>query len=124
MEVSKLTAVENEIRKVIPRLMELREGCKLELPIYNSKNELIETIKSSIGQDFHIISENEIGYAGYYYEDIDFDVIGHDVMLNDVLEWNELERGLTIITMWNLSTPYLKDQSEELIDFLFNLIEK
>lgn len=76
------------------------------------------------------------------------EIIGKELMLNDVLEWLSM-KGKTIDSYgfdsagnflwfntklnkfstnpsvkWDLSKPYLKDQSPELVEFLFNLIEK
>ncbi len=64
-------------------------------------------------------------------------------MLNDVLEWFKLNKettGSNLLTMfiegefsknrnlvidsWDLSKPYLKDQSPELIEFLHGFIKK
>ena len=63
----------------------------------------------------------------------------HDPMLNDVLEWyknSQYENGVNvmhellwtqtsehILKLWDLSKPYLKDQSPELISYLHSLIK-
>lgn len=75
--------------------------------------------------------------------------IGHEPKLNDVLEWFEKMRQLPedtffqdvffqtnsgkfleiygdsgLLAKWDLTKPYLKDQSDELIDFLYDLKNK
>jgi hypothetical protein len=65
------------------------------------------------------------------FDDV-FYIIGKEPMLNDVLEYlskettaptsNILKNQLYYIySKWDLSKPYLKDQSKELIDFLVEL---
>ncbi|WGU68233.1 hypothetical protein QIU19_13360 [Capnocytophaga canimorsus] len=82
-----------------------------------------------------------------------FEIIGHEIMLNDVLVWLKIKTGCDIskgryavlpngefvfieyeqqegfdivktFISWNLSSPYLKDQSEELIKFLYDIKNK
>ncbi|WP_392448006.1 hypothetical protein ACF3OB_01210 [Capnocytophaga canis] len=144
-----LSEVEKQIRKDIPRLMELREGCLL---MKNEKHDNVlkggEVVKiSCLWND--IIQVSPIGeplsrnYIEHQIKDL-FDVIGHDIMLNDVLEWSLMNKIFNIELIhktlrmkpfknllhlndygrWDLSKPYLKDQSEELINFLYNLIKQ
>lgn len=79
----KLQAVVEQIRKDIPRLMEFSEGC---------------LVKSTIGDDYlKIVGNMSNSYVLYdglgvhkiHKEDFKqyFSIIGHEPMLNDVLEW-------------------------------------
>lgn len=133
------------IRKNIPRLMELREGCVIEYfrgsRAYNCK--VVETFPSY----FNAYFDGEIESIDFELSENTFQIIGHDIMLNDVLEWlddNKKDYGfngegyfykekrneglagkeLYNFVQWDLSKPYLKDQSEELIKFLYNIIKE
>lgn len=146
-----LAEVTAQIRKDIPRLMELREGCKLSfkdpytpdlITIIDENNE--EDIFYVI-DEFYDVSEYKKDYVKGHYE-----ILGHDIMLNDVLCWlqslglsmeiqsynGENTIGLYYISIdekgdaheeyvtWNLLSSYLKDQSEKLIKFLYDLKQK
>lgn len=154
----KLHAVETVIRQALPRLTELSQGCKLEKDgyyytylgkfmvnvspytdgyyLHHFSSEAVVIPKK--GKDFFIHS---LGDKRFKY----YNIIGHDIMLNDILEWlKELELSGKIkafevgftptgqfvikygkaIMFWDLSKLYLKDQSEELWNFLYNLIEQ
>ncbi|MFJ1431931.1 hypothetical protein ACILD7_02375 [Capnocytophaga canimorsus] len=87
-----LASLEAQIRKDIPRLIELREGCLL---MKNEKHDNVlkrgEVVKiSCLWND--IIQVSPIGeplsrnYVECQIKDL-FEVIGHEIMLNDVLEW-------------------------------------
>ena len=129
-----LASVEAQIRKDIPRLMELREGCKVKKQ----------------GKTYTILKDGDgyvIGMGFFLYKETilkNFEIIGHDITLADVLEWfrflnSEGEEPFCYFTVdtngnmifdkfdektmrlgWNLKSPYLKDQSKELIEFLYN----
>ncbi|MFB9120967.1 hypothetical protein ACFFUE_07155 [Bergeyella porcorum] len=137
----KLQAVTEQIRKDIPRLMELSEGC---------------LVKSTIGDDYlkivGNISNSYVLYDGLGVHEIRkedfpkyFKIVGHEPMINDVIEWAEMALGdriyissnpdglflsyspkedYGIICYWDLSKPYLKDQSDKLKEFLYNLMNK
>ena len=131
----KLKALEQEIRTKLPELMEVGRGCKI---IYNGfLNEIdYSFINSSI---FNF--KNEI----LQVENCEFKVIGHQIELHHVLKWfnyigeyytfschGELikevnwKKGFTVFRddtelTWNLDKP-LNQQSEEMIDYLFNLV--
>jgi hypothetical protein len=73
---------------------------------------------------------DEYNYDSFESKQEDFiEIIGKDPMLNDVLFWlNNLDNANILSIMrfndtfkWNLSKPYLKDQSTELIDWLNTL---
>lgn len=136
-----LQILEEQIRKDLPRLKELREGC---------------WFKSGYGEEklINVGGENDdkflfIDVFKNHYE-VDeipkhYKIIGHDILLSDVLEWlKELELSNKIgtfeigftpmgrfaikqketIVFWNLNKTHLKDQSDRLIEFLYNLIEE
>ncbi|MDO4728400.1 MAG: hypothetical protein Q4B43_05265 [Bacteroidota bacterium] len=139
-----LAELEQQIRNDIPRLKELTKGCKFSV-LY----------KGGIGEDGLIVDKNEFEALKIVFSNRlehikkdDFNptfIIGHDIMLNDVLEWfyesfteyyyiyvdkygdviirNEYTNKETYL-YWNLSSPYLKDQSKELIKFLYELIKE
>lgn len=153
----KLEILEKEIRKVLPRLLELSMGCKLwkDGYFYTYIGKLIPEIDVRYTNPYHLhhfYSEEFIKdkketflYAIGDNKFKNYKIIGHDILLSDVLEWlKELELSDKIgtfeigftpmgrfaikqketIVFWDLSKPYLKDQSEKLIEFLYNLIEK
>ncbi|MFJ1411719.1 hypothetical protein [Capnocytophaga canimorsus] len=142
-----LASVEAQIRKDIPRLMELREGCVIEYfrngRAYNCK--VVETFPSY----FNMYFDSEIESIDFELSENTFQIIGHDIMLNDVLEWlNSKNKNIAIssdgtlfelnkaifynkigigdcgIIKWDLSKLLLKDQSEELVKFLYKLIKE
>lgn len=140
-----LADVSAQIRKDIPRLMELREGCMLDYFIneraYTGK--VVETFTSY----FNVYFDGEIKSIDFELDENTFKIIGHDIMLNDVLEWikfnafnvefqengdfnlhRELKLSKSIerynFVNWDLSKPLLKDQVEELIKFLYALIKQ
>ena len=141
----KLNELKEAIRKAIPRLMELSEGCIVKP---HKQNQFIldatfEVRKLKTG--FYIRSIIEPFEPYYEYE---ISIIGHEPKLNDVLEWlgynyaivagggflmkNTGDMNFKCIEVpnvdeyrhlkWDLSKSYLKDQSPELIDFLHYLI--
>lgn len=143
-----LAEIEADIRKDIPRLYELREGCILQnewskdfFKVYDETENHIRIFQlNSDVPNEQVINKK---YINTYTPLI---IIGHDIMLNDVLEWikfnafsvefqengdfnlyRELKLSKSIerygFVNWNLSAPYIKEQSEELIKFLYNLIK-
>ena len=132
----KLNELTEAIRKSIPRLMELSEGCviKLKKRIYKFNAYLNEHLIHAVGLDTSSV---------LIYTDDDFIIIGHEPLLNDVLEWHslngrckyshfEVSKGEAYFSIydgeenesinWDLSKLKLSDQSEELINFLHDLI--
>lgn len=126
----KLQAVTEQIRKDIPRLMELSEGCE----ITSFSGDTLKIIHNYVSKD---------GEPASYY------IKGHEPMLSNILEWFEKRRQLPedtffqdvlfqtnngkyleiygdsgLLAKWDLSKPYLKDQNDELIGFLYNLKNK
>ena len=123
--MTNLQKLEQEIRTKIPRLMELSEGCLIRF----TDGEIIKISQGMLRQIKNIDYRNE-----------EFTIIGHEIQLNDVLEWlgmmdynycQTTEVNLLCITIesddyyvsyWDLSKQYLKDQSEGLIKSLSELI--
>lgn len=142
----KLHAVETAIRKTLPRLTEPTEGCRI---LEKGKAEENYSIILVDGDDYTIFTPYSFGLPidKIDQEDLseNYEIIGHDILLSDVLEWlnaiNELNTSVILrkevfefqriekenklfIVGWDLSKPRLADQSEELIDLLYNLIKE
>ena len=120
-----LTTLENAIYNSIPRLRELSSGCEIDSDFYGIFPAIV--IDKEYNTIYGVDKENQ-------YRSVEIrrcKIIGHQILLNDVLEWL---KGLgwniyqptiqNIINNWNLSKPALKDQSQELIDALCELIPK
>lgn len=119
---TKLQILEEQIRKDLPRLMELGDGCCVKLADHKKTSDPNNIIKM-------------VNAFTFKSEDI-VEIIGHDILLSDLLKWIYLKKGdvdcffnddglwLFDEYFWDLNKPHLKDQSEELIEFLYNLIEK
>lgn len=143
-----LAEVEAKIREDIPRLMELNVGCKLWFSDSHNSS-LIKIIAEDKEEDCFYVLEDSYDVDKYKKSFINehYQIIGHDIMLNDVLEWllfnafsvefqengdfnkyrysdNNLVFDRFDFASWYLPSPYLKDQSEELIKFLYNLIKE
>lgn len=163
-----LAEVTAQIRKDIPRLMELKEGCIL-MKRDTKYNPVYRKIVFTYNNTYYIPSKCfGLKVIEFSKENIDkdYEIIGHEIMLNDVLEWlnyiiyeecipisdlgysgmvkqfyvkgddgsiifeildlKNPDLGLDIIRygVWDLSSIYLKDQSERVIKFLYNLIKK
>ncbi|MFJ1491520.1 hypothetical protein [Capnocytophaga canis] len=140
-----LASVEAQIRKDIPRLMELRVGCILQnewskdfFKVYDETENHIRIFQlNSDVPNEQVINKKHIStYTPLV-------IIGHDIMLNDVYQWLFLNDNLhdirhifidgTLIPKSgiidyglhiNFDSPYLKYQSEILIKFLYNLIKE
>lgn len=134
--MKELEELTREIREKLPRLMELSEGQKFKSLIADPANDICKDSYYTVGyhEDYSCKIENEhIEIGGYIYiVNRDFEIIGKEPMLNDLLDyvnksdisisdWNTISRS--IISGWELSKPYLRDQSHELIKFLHSLIK-
>lgn len=111
--------------------MELEEGCLIR----DKEIDVTYTITER-DDKFQLLYVNGNNCFSFDFFKSRFEVIGKDPMLTDVLEWLGTELytvftyGLEVygsdeVYMFtlDLSKPYLKDQSEEVIDFLYNFIE-
>jgi len=126
--------LENEIRSKLPHTMELSAGCEIKTMF----DKIIKIDCNYIVQTNGDISHKHYDSLGVIKEF--YKVIGHPITLPNVLEWLKLldERAIyaiscegdifnldfEIIAKWDLSKNLLREQSTELIDSLFNLIEK
>lgn len=137
-----LHAVETAIRQALPRLMEPTEGCLFKDNWTNEISEKVGLYITERGKKVAVLRDNStneifVDYSNtfrinLFYKDASHTTIGHNIILSDVLEWFrtistgggiEIEKIHKIIYYWDLSKPYLKDQSEKLINFLYNLIK-
>lgn len=152
----KLTVVEKAIREVLPRLLENTDGCIFKNNWHGDLWEKIGLYTTYSGKEVIVlrsISDNEIfvdfdeTFCVNPYEDVCYTLIGHDILLTDVLEWlgtlfnfsinhegviykefdyyfeGGLDRDYTEVVKVDFSKHRLSDQSEELWDFLYSLIE-
>lgn len=152
----KLLLVENSIRKALPRLLELSMGCKLwkDGYFYTYIGKLIPEIDFRYTDPYylhHFYSEEIVQnkketflYAIGNKKFKHYKIIGHDILLSDVLEWLGrvehkasihsraefvvfVKKGKYTFTRYSacidFSKPYLKDQSEAFWNFLYNLIK-
>ena len=139
----KLNELTTEIRKSIPRLMELSEGCEIKI-----QYDVSFFITGKCFDTYYAVSEN--GWNFKTLDSIDImETIGREPLLNDVLEWlsiisrfdeycinctgefieihedeNDRRRWFEIENLnWDLSKSKLSDQSPVLINFLHYLIK-
>ncbi len=147
-KAEKLKAVTDDIRVKLPRLMKLEKGCLIG---YNNSAGICEVITTYIGDNRLLVSwygetESEmLSRRKLNAEKSLFHIIGKEIQLNDVLEWHsqiknsnshfQVNNGVGVFYSYpqsetegertievDLSKPYLKDQSEELINFLYELL--
>ena len=123
----KLNELKVEMRNAIPRLMELSDGCE---------------IKTQSGTKYKIYLEEESFYNCFNEKVVttsmtkplsthSYTIIGHEPLLNDVLEYFLEYTSLDfntrqmayILASWDLSKSKLSEQSPELINFLHDLIK-
>jgi len=120
----KLNELTTEIRKAIPRLMELSEGCEIKI-----QYDVSFFITGNCFDTYYAISEDGCNFKTLDSIDI-METIGHEPLLNDVLEYFLEYTSLDfntrqmayILASWDLSKSKLSDQSPELINFLHDLI--
>lgn len=143
----KIEAISNKIREALPYLNELSHGCVIEKN--NDKQKyIVNSIFVDIGRSIslytsYLHNENRGSSFSFFFDAKRYKIIGHEPKLNDVLAWLGLDEQskaclinfwgeffdyndntVALFVSWNLEKPYLKDQSAELIDFLYSLIEK
>ena len=133
----KLNELTTEIRKAIPRLMELSEGCEIISKIVDYFNNIEIESNFIICKNAEFDGE-DIVVGDYFYSTDNFTIIGHEPLLNDVLEWIDTNKcsvsirkdGFVFYRMddlyivdWDLSKSKLSDQREQLINFLHYLIK-
>ena len=129
----KLNELTTEIRKAIPRLMELSEGCEIKI-----QYDVSFFITGNCFDTYYAISEDGCNFKTLDSIDI-METIGHEPLLNDVLEWFLSVKDDSMLftstcgniflglnkdkQIWDLSKSKLSDQSPELINFLHDLIK-
>jgi len=136
----KLNELTTEIRKSIPRLMELSDGCEIISKIEDYFNNIEIESNFIIGKNAEFDGE-DIVIGEYCYGTINFTIIGHEPLLNNVLQWlNTFFEYEVFINQqgfigyqdssyighhefWDLSKSKLSDQSEDLINYLHDLIK-
>lgn len=146
----KLYKITQDIRAKLPRLMELEEGTIIRLDHEDGTSTLGKVMTVNAGYIYFynesfsdcvkIIQKEKNVYEIAHDTEIDekMVVIGKEPMLHDILQWFNIiieevkeegfekriylyDRMKELPGLWDLSKPYLKDQSEELIDFLDKL---
>lgn len=139
-----LASVEVQIRKDIPRLMELREDCYVKEKIMDYLYKIYRVTDNCY--NLYRVSDNDKWDVRKetYDKHKPFEIVGHEIMLYDVLEWLSLckktiyfidsEYGFGILDVdchrfyhfkfdINLKSPYLRHQSEKLIKFLYGVMK-
>lgn len=130
----KIEIISNAIRNDIPRLKELKKGCKV---VTDKGNKIITIGEDSydIASDNVIIDSQAPSEARHKYQNIT-KIIGHNPQLNDVLQWFLLIPGDTEINISektnhiclilngnqidiDLTKSYLKDWDENTIDLIY-----
>lgn len=155
--LEKLQAVTDEIRKALPRLMEVGEGCLIKHCTQEDDEKPCYVIKRQDGGRLDGYWYIDYAEGDYIYRENpekiknEFKIIGKEPTLLDVLDWlNMNNENIYILTDASISVvifdqealtdpyaksdcfikdladidiskPYLKNQSEELINFLYNL---
>ena len=131
MTEKNLEQLTNKVRQAIPRLMEATTGCLIQSKYYG--------IAPMIFYDSEYYEYTFVDELLLYRKcnEKDITIIGHEPMLNDVLEWylKLIEDSMILVNVngnilfglhknkheWDLSKPHLKDQSKELINYLNEL---
>lgn len=135
---NKLKELTDTIRKALPRLMKIENG-----QIFNSKyygliqSTFIEKYNNGVFNVYGFDFKSGLPRSNYY--PIEIELVGKEPLLNDVLEWFlSIKNDSMLFTsicgniflglhkdkqIWDLSKPYLKDQSEDLINFLHSIIK-
>ena len=136
--MSNYDLLKQKIQETIPSLKEFINGCIIETPHWNTFRQKFE---DDVFDEYYVFNgkvysdDNEI-FCKVSEIESDFNLpkcrFGREPMLNDVLNyWSKKTSIVTatgfknqlhyIYSEWDLSKPYLKDQSEELIAWLLEL---
>jgi hypothetical protein len=123
--MDKLKELTKDIHLKLPRLMDDGVG-----QIYERGGDIFKCVlvrTSAVGDTlYYLMDMQDFQTSSYYESEIQtrFQPLGMEPMLNNVLEYlynlPPMERYNIqfLINFWDLSKPYLKDQSKETIDFL------
>lgn len=150
-----LTSIEDRIRKDIPRLSTVGEGCYVNFINKNEEKEKGKIVKLiykqseniSDAQELYavlITSEAEQNYNTYFLSIHSIEIVGHEITILDVLNWLEdydyyintngdlyehdstyvgNSTGFLYLCSFNLDAPLIKDQPEEAIKFLYDIVK-
>ena len=136
--------LKQKIQDAVPSLMELGRYTEIIIPKDFSQehfsytiidiiesNSYLDNKKTWEGNKLHdkitkvvIVKNNAISYELERFAVKDCIYKGQEPMLNDVLAWLSSYGNVIqsiIIAKWDLSKPYLKDQSRKLIDLLVGI---
>lgn len=126
--MTNLQSLENDIRKSLPELKNTNIGSYVE--INNMEFQIVDrngTVEIPVRKSLKYRNLNEFE---------NYEIIGQEIQLIHVLKWLDNKVGMWnyihghvyfsqhLLINWNLYENLLKNQSKELIDFLFNLIQK
>ena len=130
--MDKLKELRNDIHLKIPRLMD--DGVGQIYERYSKGDYFWTMISYDPIKEICILFDGERSSQWYLSEiQTRFQPLGMEPMLNDVLEYLQeyhLKNNLIdinsiepTISLWDLSKPYLKDQSPEFINSLYDLCQ-
>lgn len=115
--------------------------CKYLVYKKNEPDEIVEAIEEWVnftlffGENDYAMSPSEVDYYEYYNIK---EVIGHPVMIGDVLNWIDKKMGVSncedeefvveetniSVLLWREYLNPIEDQSDECVDYVYNLIQK
>ena len=132
--------LEDKIREALPHLKELTKGCIIygvdgDFPEFGGKAEIVNVSVENDYTTTYILDCYTIDRGCYNkffttkkcWDTYNIEIIGKDIMLNDVLNYLTIfeddaeEYFDEVLCEWDLTSPYLKDQSEALVKYLNEL---
>lgn len=144
----KIEIVENAIRKALPRTKKLSKGCKILFDLNEVHTDVVGEIIGIDDANVAIVITEDLAQRRVSLKNFDEQkIIGHDILLSDVLEWlqlvgdNNIEINYDFLSFsikrnmfyngdfgykyvnWDLSKSCLKYQNEVVIAFLYDLIK-
>jgi len=124
-----LNELEQKIRKAIPELQELGVGCIVNIQEHVLSDKLISVyiVNLHSNKNYFMLSNNCLTNKNMFEE-----IIGKPIQLNHVLDYVQKKHDydfsqpidriiLYILSLWNLKSNLLSEQSEELIKFVNEL---
>jgi hypothetical protein len=140
--MSNYDLLKQKIQEAIPRLKDFTNGCIIETPHWNTFSQKFEDDNFDEYYIFNsqVYTDSNELFCKVSNIELDFDLskcrFGKEPLLSDVLEWMKVlhteihsinkyghfhDRVWNGIYSWDLSKPYLKEQNQELIDYLCTL---
>lgn len=137
--MSNYDLLKQKISESIPRLLEMSKGQLFTIKNKPFHYEFLDFIYNDDGGIVEIATlyNDEVDVFDYeYFTNQNITIYGKEPLLSDVLEWmkglhTEIhsinkyghfhDRVWNGICSWDLSKPYLKEQNQELIDYLCTL---